>query len=61
MQKNVSKDEWVSMFQAIGLDDETMMKWHGIFETKHPEGHEGFLEWLGISSDEIAKIRAASR
>ena len=57
MQNNVSKDNWIAMFKEIGLDDETMMKWHRLFETRHPEGHEDFLKWLGISSDEISKIR----
>ena len=61
MQNNVSKDDWVAMFQEIGLDDETMMKWHSLFEARHPEGHEDFLKWLGISSDEISKIRATCK
>ena len=58
MQKNVSKEDWVAMFRDIGITDEAMMKWHKLFETRHPEGHEAFLTWLGISSDEIKKIRS---
>ncbi len=46
------------MFRDIGLDDATMMKWHQIFEDRNPEGHQEFLEWLGISSSEIAEIRS---
>lgn len=60
MQK-VFKDEWVSMFREIGLDEETMMKWHRLFESRHPDAHRSFLEWLGLSSEKIAEIRAASR
>lgn len=57
MQKNVNKEDWVAMFREIGLDDEAMKTWHQLFELRHPEGHEGFLNWLGLSSDEITKIR----
>jgi len=61
MQNNVSKVEWVAMFREIGLTEDAMMKWHHLFETRHPDGHEAFLEWLGISPDEIAGIRTNSR
>ncbi len=58
MQNKINKDDWVAMFRDSGMDDDAMMKWHGLFETRHPEGHEAFLTWLGISQDEIEKIRA---
>jgi hypothetical protein len=61
MQKQISKDDWVAMFREIGLTDDDMMKWHRLFETRHPEGHANFLAWLGIAPDEIASIRANSR
>ena len=61
MQCNVSKDQWVAMFQEIGLTEDAMMKWHHLFENRHPDGHAAFLAWLGISPDEIARIRADSR
>ena len=61
MQGNVNKEDWVAMFREIGLSDGVMKKWHQLFETRHPDGHEGFLNWLGISSDEINRIRANSR
>ena len=57
MQKNVNKEDWVAMFREIGLDDETMKKWHQLFESRHPEGHADFLSWLGLSPDEIATVR----
>lgn len=57
MQGNVSKDEWVAMFRRIGLDDEAMDRWHRDFEQRHPDGHEGFLAWLGLPPDEIVAIR----
>lgn len=58
MQKKVNKEEWVDMFKEIGLSDADMMKWHRLFETRHPESHGAFLAWLGISDEEIAGIRA---
>lgn len=61
MQNNVSKEQWVAMFREIGLTDDAMMKWHRLFETRHPDAHAAFLAWLGISSDEIASIRKDSR
>jgi hypothetical protein len=32
-----------------------------LFETRHPDGHEAFLAWLGISADEIEDIRKRHR
>ncbi len=61
MQKSVGKDQWVAMFREIGLDDATMKKWHQIFEKRHPDGHQGFLEWLGLPVADIERIRVASR
>lgn len=60
MQNNVSKDQWVAMFREIGLTEDATMKWHRLFETRHPDGHAAFLAWLGISPDEITRIRALS-
>jgi hypothetical protein len=61
MQKKVSKEDWVAMFREIGLTDDAMMKWHRLFESRHPEAHEDFLVWLGIPGDEIKKIRENAR
>lgn len=61
MEKCVSKDEWVAMFRDIGLSEAQMSRWHHLFETRHPEAHGAFLASLGISVDEIARIRDASR
>jgi hypothetical protein len=46
------------MFRDIGLDDATMAKWHQTFESRNPEGHQEFLEWLGIPDAEITEIRS---
>ena len=61
MQKNVTVNEWVEMYKEIGLDEEKMMRWHHTFELRHPEGHQSFLEWLGLPPKEVDRIRAASK
>lgn len=57
MKNKVTVDEWVSRFRAIGLDDAAMRNWHRLFERENPEGHQSFLEWLGLPTDRIAEIR----
>jgi len=57
MENKMRLDEWVRRFRAVGLDDAAMKKWHGLFEKEDPEGHQSFLEWLGIPSEKIAEIR----
>jgi DNA-binding transcriptional MerR regulator len=57
----VTKDNWVSMLRAAGLDDDGMWKWHIEFERNSPEAHQDFLESIGIPSDEINLIREKSR
>ena len=49
------------MFRDIGLDDRQMDQWHKLFETRHPEGHQSFLEWLGLGREDIDRIRAKNR
>ena len=55
----MTKEKWVSMFREIGLDDATMTRWHQLFESRHPEGHQSFLEWLNIPAGDIRKIRSS--
>ncbi len=61
MQNQVTVEEWVDMFREMGLDRETMSKWHQVFESRHPEAHRSFLEWLGLPPKEVEAIRAKSR
>lgn len=61
MNKQVNVNEWVAMFQEIGLDQARMEKWHQVFETRHPAGHQGFLEWLGLKPEDIDRIRSKSK
>ncbi len=50
-------NEWADMFKTIGLSDEQMQQWHQLFESRHPETHQSFLEWLGLDEDRIKQIR----
>ena len=56
-EASVTVDEWVDMFRAIGLDEETMSLWHMEFEHRHPQAHEHFLRWLGLPAERINDIR----
>ncbi len=58
MSNVMNKENWVTLFREIGLDEATMIRWHQLFETKYPDGHQSFLEWLNIPADEINRIRA---
>jgi len=61
MKNHVNVEEWVAMFEAVGLDEAKRMQWHQLFERRHPAAHQGFLEWLGFKPDQIDQIRAESR
>ncbi len=43
MQNNATKGEWVGLFREMGMSDDDMMKWHRLFEARHPDGHAVFL------------------
>lgn len=57
MRQQVTVEEWVARFRAIGLDEAAMQKWHRLFEQENPEGHQSFLEWLGVPAEKITEIR----
>lgn len=60
MNKQVTVEEWVARFKAIGLDESAMEKWHTLFERENQAGHQSFLEWLGLPADRIAAVRTKS-
>jgi len=57
----ITKETWVSMLKAAGLDEEGMKNWHIEFEKTSPEAHQDFLESIGIEKDEIKSIRDWSK
>lgn len=56
----VTKNQWISLLKATGLNEEDMVKWHMEFERMSPEAHQDFLESLGIEKKEILSIRKLS-
>lgn len=56
-ESRVNVEQWVEMFRSIGLKEADMQRWHALFEQRHPDEHQGFLEWLGLEPERIAKIR----
>jgi len=56
----MTKQGWVALLRASGMDDADMRRWHVEFERMSPEAHQDFLESLGIPARDIAKIRAWS-
>lgn len=64
LEKNarvITKEVWVSMLKAAGLDESGMKNWHVEFEKTSPDAHQGFLESIGIEKNEISAIRSWSR
>jgi len=57
----ITKETWVSMLKAAGLNKKGRKNWHIEFEKSSPEAHQDFLESIGIDEDEIKLIRQWSR
>jgi len=53
----LTKEKWISILVASGLDETGMNQWHYEFEKSAPEAHHAFLESLGLSEDEILEVR----
>lgn len=61
MKNQMSVNEWVALFEEAGVDQARREKWHKLFEAKHPDEHQAFLEWLGIEPQKIMEIRSWSK
>jgi hypothetical protein len=61
MKDHVNVEEWVVMFEEVGLDEAKREQWHKLFESRHPAGHQEFLLSLGIPAGEVTRIRSWSR
>lgn len=59
--KVMSKDQWVNILKASGMDEDAMRRWHIEFERDLPEAHTDFLESLGIGQEEIKAIKVWSK
>ena len=61
MGSKMTVENFKQLFSDVGLDEAAMLKWHALFERRHPDSHQSFLEWLGLSAAQIEQIRAHSR
>lgn len=52
---------FVSLLKSSGVDEKVLERLHSEFEKNAPEEHQNFLEFLGISAEEIRVIREESR
>lgn len=57
----IDKQTFVAVLSSAGLDEQAQHRLHMEFEKNSPESHQTFLEYLGLSNDEIAVIRAHSK
>jgi len=57
MEKDMTKEKWVSIMKAAGFSETDMHRWHVEFERSAPEDHQLFLEYLNIPAGEINSIR----
>ncbi len=56
----MDKATWVALLRASGFSDADMDRWHIVFEATDPDRHRRFLELLGLSEAEVARIRDGS-
>ena len=61
IMKKITKDQFVSLLNDAGVTDPQKKQLHALFEKRHPEAHQNFLEYLGVSAAEIREIREQSR
>jgi len=59
--KTITKDQFVAVLNAAGITDAQKHRLHAVFEARHPQAHEAFLQWLGIPSVEIQAVRESAR
>jgi hypothetical protein len=59
--KNITKDQFVALLNEIGVSDSQKQRLHALFEQRHPDAHQSFLEFLGLPSSSIQEIRGSSR
>lgn len=55
--KTVTVEQWKGLFREVGLAEKDMQRWHQLFEEKYPQGHQSFLEWLGLDAGQIKSVR----
>jgi hypothetical protein len=61
IMKTITKDQFVALLNEAGITDAQKHRLHALFEARHPQAHEAFLQWLGLPTDAIRTIRENSR
>lgn len=61
MKDQLTKDQFVAVLAAAGIDAAQRQKFHREFERQQPEAHGRFLTSLGLPPDEAGRIREQSR
>jgi len=59
--KKITKDQFVALLNEAGVSDSQKQRLHALFEQRHPDAHQGFLEFLGVPAQAIQEIRERSR
>jgi len=59
--KKITKDQFVALLNEVGVSDAQKQRLHALFEERHPEAHQSFLEFLGLPAPAIQGIRVQSR
>jgi hypothetical protein len=59
--KKITKDQFVALLNDVGVSDSQKQRLHALFEQRHPDAHQNFLEFLGIPAAAIEEIRERSR
>lgn len=49
-----------ALLDQAGVGPELRDRWHATFEQREPDGHRAFLEFLGLTADEVARVRSRS-
>lgn len=55
------KEDFKLILKAAGLEEGALNELHIQFEKNSPEAHQSFLEFLGVSAEEIKLIRDSSK
>jgi hypothetical protein len=57
----VTKDQFVAILNEAGITDAQKHRLHAVFEARHPDAHESFLQWLSLPAGEVRSIREGAR
>lgn len=58
---NMTQEQWIELFEATGLDEAMMHRWHREFERRYPAQHQSLLQWIGLDAEEILNVRKFSQ